>query len=366
MQASLTASLNRLLQCAKGLGGFVVSKNGGFAEYRGVLVVGRVAASGVIEGQFDLSRGHASRLLLADLAVARPACHPAREPSGPAFLATRGWGEKGLPRVRTRSVPLLEWPGKSVLDGGLVPRCRWSRGGQPPIRHKRLAPRSPLVENGPESLHLVCSRRRAISLPARSRWVPAIYSVRALTAAGLRWRQVVREWLAVKPFPCRNVALKFRKATLLPTRLQAQLALHYYRHPPKQPSDWLLRLHAQVERLSHQYPRLGYRKLVRLLRQEGWQVGRKQGAAHPARARAEGEAVDQAAPTTRPLDRHHPDQGTGSKPPSGLGTSLATAPTTAASCASSRCLMNIPGSAWLCTSLASSRRLTSSKSWNNW
>ena len=48
-----------------------------------------------------------------------------------------------------------------------------------------------------------------------------------------------------------------------------------HRHAPKQPSDWLLRLHAQIERLSHQYPRLGYRKLARLLRREGWQAGRK-------------------------------------------------------------------------------------------
>ena len=48
-----------------------------------------------------------------------------------------------------------------------------------------------------------------------------------------------------------------------------------HRHPPKRPSDWLLRLHAQIEGLSHQYPRLGYRKLVRLLRRDGWQVGRK-------------------------------------------------------------------------------------------
>ena len=48
-----------------------------------------------------------------------------------------------------------------------------------------------------------------------------------------------------------------------------------HRHTPKQPSDWLLRLHAQIETLSHQHPRLGYRKLVRLLRKGGWQVGRK-------------------------------------------------------------------------------------------
>ena len=48
-----------------------------------------------------------------------------------------------------------------------------------------------------------------------------------------------------------------------------------HRHPPRQPSDWLLRLHAQIELLSTKHPRLGYRKLVRLLRREGWQVGRK-------------------------------------------------------------------------------------------
>ena len=43
----------------------------------------------------------------------------------------------------------------------------------------------------------------------------------------------------------------------------------------KQPSEWLGRLHRQVEHLSHRYPRLGYRKLARLLRSEGWQAGRK-------------------------------------------------------------------------------------------
>ena len=36
-----------------------------------------------------------------------------------------------------------------------------------------------------------------------------------------------------------------------------------------------MRLHAQIEMLSLKHPRLGYRKLVRLLRKEGWQVGRK-------------------------------------------------------------------------------------------
>ena len=36
-----------------------------------------------------------------------------------------------------------------------------------------------------------------------------------------------------------------------------------------------MRLHAQIELLSSKHPRLGYRKLVRLLRKAGWQVGRQ-------------------------------------------------------------------------------------------
>ena len=48
-----------------------------------------------------------------------------------------------------------------------------------------------------------------------------------------------------------------------------------HRHAPKQPSDWLLRLHRQIEMLSNKHPRLGYRKLTRLLRSEGWSAGRK-------------------------------------------------------------------------------------------
>ena len=48
-----------------------------------------------------------------------------------------------------------------------------------------------------------------------------------------------------------------------------------HRYPPKQPSEWLLRLQEQIEQLSRKHPRLGYRKLTRLLRREGWQAGRK-------------------------------------------------------------------------------------------
>lgn len=47
------------------------------------------------------------------------------------------------------------------------------------------------------------------------------------------------------------------------------------RYRNKGPSDWLVRLGQQLEALSRKYPRLGYRKLTRLLRAEGWQVGKK-------------------------------------------------------------------------------------------
>ena len=47
------------------------------------------------------------------------------------------------------------------------------------------------------------------------------------------------------------------------------------RYREKAPSDWLLRLHRQVETLSRKHPRLGYRKLTRMLRSEGWKVGKK-------------------------------------------------------------------------------------------
>ena len=106
----------------------------------------------------------------------------------------------------------------------------------------------------------------------------------------------------VSPLQKRRAVQGVVKAGLCSQRRACRyLGLHRssHRHPSRQPSDWLLRLHAQVEVLSHKHPRLGYRKLVRLLRQEGWQVGRKQSATHPARARVAGPAVDQAVPATR-------------------------------------------------------------------
>jgi putative transposase len=47
------------------------------------------------------------------------------------------------------------------------------------------------------------------------------------------------------------------------------------RYQNKGPSDWLLGLREQIEALSRKYPRLGYRKLTRLLMAEGWKAGKK-------------------------------------------------------------------------------------------
>ena len=47
------------------------------------------------------------------------------------------------------------------------------------------------------------------------------------------------------------------------------------RYQNKGPSDWLLRLSQHLEALSRKHPRLGYRKLTRLLKAEGWKVGKK-------------------------------------------------------------------------------------------
>lgn len=47
------------------------------------------------------------------------------------------------------------------------------------------------------------------------------------------------------------------------------------RYQNKTPSEWLLRLQQRLEALSHRHARLGYRKLTRMLRAEGWQMGKK-------------------------------------------------------------------------------------------
>jgi transposase InsO family protein len=47
------------------------------------------------------------------------------------------------------------------------------------------------------------------------------------------------------------------------------------RYREKGPNDWLLALQKQVEHFSKKYPRLGYRKLTRILKNDGWKVGKK-------------------------------------------------------------------------------------------
>ncbi len=47
------------------------------------------------------------------------------------------------------------------------------------------------------------------------------------------------------------------------------------RYQNKGPTDWLLRLRERLEALSRKHSRLGYRKLTRMLRAEGWKVGKK-------------------------------------------------------------------------------------------
>ncbi len=47
------------------------------------------------------------------------------------------------------------------------------------------------------------------------------------------------------------------------------------RYEPQPLSDWFHKLRRRIEALSRKYPSMGYRKLRRLLHQEGWQVGRK-------------------------------------------------------------------------------------------
>ncbi len=48
-----------------------------------------------------------------------------------------------------------------------------------------------------------------------------------------------------------------------------------FRYVRRQPEEWLLRLHGRVEALSRRYPRLGSPKVARMLREDGWEVGRK-------------------------------------------------------------------------------------------
>ena len=143
------------------------------------------------------------------------------------------------------------------------------------------------------------------------------------------------------------------------------LGLHRssHRHPPKQPSEWLLRLHQQIEKLSSKYPTPGLPQADSPPAQRRL-AGRTQArAAHPAGVRPAGQTVDEAAPATGLLHRHDPDAGREESTTCGVGTSSVIAPTTAASCASSRSSTSTAASAWRSRSPASSRPPTSSRSW---
>ena len=48
-----------------------------------------------------------------------------------------------------------------------------------------------------------------------------------------------------------------------------------YAYRAKQPDAWLTKLKAAVRRLSRQYARWGYPKITKLLKDEGWQVGKR-------------------------------------------------------------------------------------------
>ncbi|HSH09543.1 MAG TPA: IS3 family transposase [Oceanipulchritudo sp.] len=46
-----------------------------------------------------------------------------------------------------------------------------------------------------------------------------------------------------------------------------------FQYKAKEPDAWLAKLKAALRRLSRQYPEMGYPKITRLLKAEGWQVG---------------------------------------------------------------------------------------------
>jgi hypothetical protein len=46
-----------------------------------------------------------------------------------------------------------------------------------------------------------------------------------------------------------------------------------FAYQAKEPDAWLARLKTALRRVSNQYPELGYPKVARLLKNEGWKVG---------------------------------------------------------------------------------------------
>ena len=48
-----------------------------------------------------------------------------------------------------------------------------------------------------------------------------------------------------------------------------------FQYEAKQPNAWLARLKIALKRMSRLHPELGYAKITRLLKDEGWQVGNR-------------------------------------------------------------------------------------------
>ena len=48
-----------------------------------------------------------------------------------------------------------------------------------------------------------------------------------------------------------------------------------FQYEAKQPNAWLARLKIALKRMSRLHPELGYSKITRLLKDEGWQVGNR-------------------------------------------------------------------------------------------
>ena len=48
-----------------------------------------------------------------------------------------------------------------------------------------------------------------------------------------------------------------------------------FQYEAKQPNAWLSRLKIALKRMSRLHPELGYAKITRLLKDEGWQVGNR-------------------------------------------------------------------------------------------
>ena len=83
-----------------------------------------------------------------------------------------------------------------------------------------------------------------------------------------------------------------------------------FQYEAKQPNAWVARLKIALKRMSRLHPELGYAKITRLLKDEGWQVGNRMAQ------RLRREWLGLAIPTKKPRRRRQgistglPDQDT--------------------------------------------------------